>query len=149
MVGADTKFTFQTETGLEVDNRGALFFFACAAPQKLGAATLYLLAARDIADVPLDAASPTTYACRRTFPQSSFGLSPFTTWKRRRSSANRQKRKSIPIRTSKKTATHQWTSSSGRRRPPERNPTGFTPHPAGSGSLSFASTGPNRPSTTR
>ena len=54
MEGPKTKFTFQTETGLDVDNRGALFFFACAAPQKLGAATLYLCAARDAANAPLD-----------------------------------------------------------------------------------------------
>ena len=54
ITGAQTKFTFQTETGLDVDNRGALFFFACAAPQKLGAATLYLLGARDATNAPLD-----------------------------------------------------------------------------------------------
>jgi hypothetical protein len=52
--GAKTGFTFQTEHGLDVDGRGALFFFACAPPKKLGAATFYLIAAKDAADAPLD-----------------------------------------------------------------------------------------------
>lgn len=52
--GPQTKFTFQTQTGLDVDQRGALYFFACAAPQKLGAASFYLCAARDASNTPLD-----------------------------------------------------------------------------------------------
>jgi hypothetical protein len=52
--GAKTGFTYQTENGLDVDGRGAMFFFACAPPKKLGAATFYLIAANDAANVPLD-----------------------------------------------------------------------------------------------
>jgi hypothetical protein len=51
--GAKTGFTFQTERGLDVDGRGAMFFFACAPPKKLGAATFYLIAAQDAADAAL------------------------------------------------------------------------------------------------
>ncbi len=54
VLGTPTKFTFQTETGLDIDNRGALFFFACAAPRKLGAASLYLCAARDATNMPFE-----------------------------------------------------------------------------------------------
>jgi hypothetical protein len=52
--GAKTAFTFQTENGLDVDGRGAMFFFACAPPKKLGAATFYLIVAKDAANAPLD-----------------------------------------------------------------------------------------------
>jgi hypothetical protein len=52
--GAKTGFTFQTEIWLDVDGRGAMFFFACAPPKKLGAATFYLIAAKDATDAPLD-----------------------------------------------------------------------------------------------
>jgi hypothetical protein len=52
--GAKTGFTFQTENWLDVDGRGAMFFFACAPPKKLGAATFYLIAAKDAANAPLD-----------------------------------------------------------------------------------------------
>jgi hypothetical protein len=52
--GAKTGFTYQTENGLDIDDRGAMFFFACAPPKKLGAATFYLIAAKDAANVPLD-----------------------------------------------------------------------------------------------
>jgi hypothetical protein len=52
--GAKTGFTFQTENRLDVDGRGAMFFFACAPPKKLGAATFYLIAAKDATDAPLD-----------------------------------------------------------------------------------------------
>ncbi len=54
--GAGTAFTFQTDSGIDLDGRAAMFFFACAAPRKLGAATLYQLAARDAADAPFDGA---------------------------------------------------------------------------------------------
>src|SRR5262249_23024669 len=52
--GAQTSFTYQTADLLNVDDRGAMFFFACAAPQKLGAATLYLNGPRDRAGDFLD-----------------------------------------------------------------------------------------------
>jgi hypothetical protein len=52
--GAKTAFTFQTENALDVDGRGAMFYFACAPPKKLGAATFYLIAATDAANAPLD-----------------------------------------------------------------------------------------------
>jgi hypothetical protein len=45
--GAQTAFTYQTADLLNVDDRGAMFFFACAPPRKLGAATLYLNGVRD------------------------------------------------------------------------------------------------------
>jgi hypothetical protein len=50
---AKTGFSFQTANSLDVDGRGALFFSACAVPKKLGAATLYLLAATDSNGAPL------------------------------------------------------------------------------------------------
>jgi hypothetical protein len=52
--GAKTGFTYQTENGLDIDGRGAMFFFACAPPKKVGAATFYLIAAKDAANAPLD-----------------------------------------------------------------------------------------------
>jgi hypothetical protein len=54
IAGAETKFTFQSGTHLDVDQRGALFFFACAAPRNLGEASLYLCGARDATNAPLD-----------------------------------------------------------------------------------------------
>ena len=36
-----------------LDERAALFFFGCAPPKKLGAATLYLLGSKDAAGAPL------------------------------------------------------------------------------------------------
>jgi hypothetical protein len=47
-------FTFETDGALDVDGRGALFFFVCAAPKMLGAATFYLLAAKDSGGTLLD-----------------------------------------------------------------------------------------------
>jgi hypothetical protein len=58
ITGAQTKFTYQTEAGLDVDQRGAMFFFACAAPKRLGAATLYLLGTRDARNAPLEGGRP-------------------------------------------------------------------------------------------
>jgi hypothetical protein len=45
--GAKTGFTFQTEDALYVDERGTVFFFAFAAPKKLGAATFYVVGGND------------------------------------------------------------------------------------------------------
>jgi hypothetical protein len=42
-----TQFSFQTSERLAIDERGALYFFACAPPRILGAATFYLAAAKD------------------------------------------------------------------------------------------------------
>jgi hypothetical protein len=52
--GARTAFTYQTESSLDIDQRGAMFFDACAPPRRLGAATLYLLAAVDAEGAPFD-----------------------------------------------------------------------------------------------
>jgi hypothetical protein len=54
ITGAQTEFTYQTGNFLNIDDRGAMFFFACAAPKKLGAATLYLLGSRDAANALLE-----------------------------------------------------------------------------------------------
>jgi hypothetical protein len=54
ITGAQTAFTYQTTDLLNVDDRGAMFFFACAAPKHLGAATLYLNGSRDHAGALLD-----------------------------------------------------------------------------------------------
>jgi hypothetical protein len=51
--GPKTEFTFQTADGLDVDERGMIFFLACAPPKKLGAATLYIGAYRDAKGEPL------------------------------------------------------------------------------------------------
>lgn len=56
LAGAKTGFTFQSENGLDVDGRGGMFFLGCAPPRKLGAATFYLVGARDAADAPLGGA---------------------------------------------------------------------------------------------
>jgi hypothetical protein len=55
--GAKTLFTFQTENGLDVSERGAMFFFACAPPKKLGAATFYVCGAQDATGAALDGGS--------------------------------------------------------------------------------------------
>jgi hypothetical protein len=54
--GAKTAFTYQREGFLDIDGRGDLYFFACALPKKLGAATFYLLGAKDAANAPLEGA---------------------------------------------------------------------------------------------
>jgi hypothetical protein len=41
-IGVETQFSFQTENFLAVEERGATYYFACAPPKKLGAATFYL-----------------------------------------------------------------------------------------------------------
>ena len=52
--GAQTGFTYQSGAVFNVDDRGAMFFFACALPKKLGAATLYLIGARDASNALFD-----------------------------------------------------------------------------------------------
>jgi hypothetical protein len=47
-VGPKTGFTFATPNYLDIDERGMTFFLAYAAPKKLGAATVYLGAFRDV-----------------------------------------------------------------------------------------------------
>jgi hypothetical protein len=46
-IGPRTGFTYQTDSALDVDSRGMLFFLAFAAPKKLGAASFYLTASND------------------------------------------------------------------------------------------------------
>jgi hypothetical protein len=48
-----THFTFQTPDRLAIDERGALYFFGCAPPRDLGAATFYLSTAKDARGEPL------------------------------------------------------------------------------------------------
>src|SRR5262249_7457089 len=55
-VGPGTGFSFQTADRLEIDQRGMIFFLACALPKKLGAATFYLGAFRDSRGEPLQGA---------------------------------------------------------------------------------------------
>ena len=52
-VGPETAFVFERANRLEIDERGALFFFGCAPPKKLGAATFYLLSSKDANAAPL------------------------------------------------------------------------------------------------
>jgi len=54
ITGAQTAFTYQFPSLLDVDDRGAMFFFACAAPRNLGAATLYLTGPKDRDGAQLD-----------------------------------------------------------------------------------------------
>jgi len=54
ITGAQTAFTYQSAGLLNVDDRGAMFFFACAAPGKLGAATLYLTSPKERDGAQLD-----------------------------------------------------------------------------------------------
>jgi len=54
LTGAQTAFTYQTGDQLNVDDRGAMFFFGCAGPKKPGAATLYLIEARDSTNALLE-----------------------------------------------------------------------------------------------
>jgi hypothetical protein len=53
-VAPKTAFSFETGDRLEIDARGVLFFLGCAPPKKLGAATFYLLGARDAKALPLE-----------------------------------------------------------------------------------------------
>jgi hypothetical protein len=52
-IGPDTAFVFEHAHRLELDERAALFFFGCAPPKRPGAATFYLLGAKDAQGVPL------------------------------------------------------------------------------------------------
>jgi hypothetical protein len=52
--GVKTGFSFQNESGLDIDARGALFFSTCAPPKKLGAAALCFLSASDANDAHFD-----------------------------------------------------------------------------------------------
>lgn len=54
MTGAHTGFTFETGGTLDVDARAANYFIACAAPKKLGAASVYLLSTADSEGAMLD-----------------------------------------------------------------------------------------------
>ena len=54
VTGAQTGFTYQSGNVFHVDDRGAMFFFACAPPKKLGAATLYLIGTRDASNSLFD-----------------------------------------------------------------------------------------------
>jgi hypothetical protein len=47
--GPQTGFGYQLKDHLEIDERGAIFFLACAPPKKLGAASMYLAAYADAA----------------------------------------------------------------------------------------------------
>jgi hypothetical protein len=72
ITGAQTAFTYQTADLLNVDDRGAMFFFACAAPKKLGAATLYLNGSRDHAGALLDGSKPYHLRVPHGVPASQF-----------------------------------------------------------------------------
>ena len=52
-LASQTHFSFQTEDRLAIDERGALYFFGCAPPKVLGAATFYLSSAKDSSGEPL------------------------------------------------------------------------------------------------
>jgi hypothetical protein len=61
-VGMETGFLFERDGRIEIDERAALFFFGCAPPKKVGAATFYLLGSKDAVGTPLQSA--TTYRLR-------------------------------------------------------------------------------------
>ena len=71
-IGLRTEFTFETENALEVDERAMTFFFACAPPKRLGAASMYLWATHDERAEPLDGSN--TYCLRvpANVPASQF-----------------------------------------------------------------------------
>jgi hypothetical protein len=71
-LGAHTAFSYQTGTFLDVDARGAMFFTACAAPKKLGAATFYLLCAADANGAPLDGVHTYTLRVPPNVPAEQF-----------------------------------------------------------------------------
>jgi hypothetical protein len=50
---AKTAFTFVTDDYLDIDARGMTYFLACAPPQKLGAASVYIWGTHDAADEAL------------------------------------------------------------------------------------------------
>jgi hypothetical protein len=52
-VGPETAFVFEHADRLEIDERAAAFFFGCAPPKELGAATFYLLGSKDANAAPL------------------------------------------------------------------------------------------------
>jgi hypothetical protein len=52
-LASQTHFSFLTEDRLAIDERGALYFFGCAPPKVLGAATFYLSSAKDSNGDPL------------------------------------------------------------------------------------------------
>ena len=52
-VGPETHFSFESPDRLAFDERGALYFFGCAPPKVLGAATFYLSTAKDARGEPL------------------------------------------------------------------------------------------------
>jgi len=72
ITGAETAFTYQTADSLKVDDRGAMFFFACAVPKKLGAATIYLIGARDRTGDLLDGSKPYQLRVPPSVPASQF-----------------------------------------------------------------------------
>jgi hypothetical protein len=51
--GAKTGFRFETDSALEIDNRGMIFFLGFAAPKVLGAATFYVVGGHDSDGQPL------------------------------------------------------------------------------------------------
>ena len=54
-IGPLTQFKYVTEKEFAIDARAETFSWACCAPKKLGAATAYILATRDVDGEPLDA----------------------------------------------------------------------------------------------
>jgi len=56
-IGPLTQFKYVTEKEFAIDARAETFFWACCAPKKLGAATAYILATRDVDGEPLEAQS--------------------------------------------------------------------------------------------
>jgi hypothetical protein len=52
-LASQTHFSFLTPDRLAIDDRGAVYFFACAPPKTLGAATFYLSSAKDSRGDPL------------------------------------------------------------------------------------------------
>ena len=52
--GVESRFRYEFGSALDADARGAMFFFACAPPKRLGAASFYLIGPRDAAGAFLD-----------------------------------------------------------------------------------------------
>jgi uncharacterized protein DUF1214 len=147
--GAQTGFSYQTGSLLDVDGRAAMFFNACAAPKKLGAATFYLLTAADSGGTPLDGGTayqlrvPPRVPARQFWAVTVYDLDS-----------------AAFIRESPETELNSYQDLQRNAdgsvevcfapQPPAGNrPTGSTPPPGGDGSQGSASTAPDQPSATR
>ena len=69
-----TQFKFVDEFGFATDARAEMYFMYCCGPAKLGAATAYIYASRDLDGAPLDRVRVANYMCLPMCQSISFGL---------------------------------------------------------------------------